>query len=132
MSLVTRKVKRPRKRRKTKTKTKTADAVVEAQEQAMHRQEKESRWAAGVQAAKKEFEARMLQLEEEMAQVYVNKDARTQQEEDSRRAAVKKRVTKEEGVHAMYGAGREFCVGFVVRWKIFDFSWSRRRRRMMH
>ena len=90
MSLATRKVKRPRKRRKTKTKTKTADVVVKAQEQATHRQEEESRWAAEVQAAKKE--AKMLQ--EGMAQV--RQDARTQQEEDGRWAAVK----ENEGVGA--------------------------------
>ena len=75
--------------------------MVKAQEQATHRQEEESRWAAEVQAAKKE--AQMLQ--EEMAQV--KEDARTQQEEDSRRAAVKKK----EGVYALDGAGRELGVG---------------------
>jgi hypothetical protein len=106
VSLATRKVKRPRKRRKTKTKTKTADVVVKAQEQAAHRQEEESRWAAEVQAAKKGAQA----LQEEMAQVKEN--ARTQQEGDCRWAAVKRRqLWKEEGVYVLDGTGRELGVG---------------------
>ena len=46
VSLATRKEKRPRTRRKTKTKTMTADVVFKAQEQVMHMQEEEIRWAA--------------------------------------------------------------------------------------
>jgi hypothetical protein len=65
VSLATRKVRRPRKKRKKKIKTKTAYVVVKAQEQEMHRQEEESRWAAEVQAAKKEAQT----LREETAQV---------------------------------------------------------------
>ena len=115
MSLATRKVKRPRKRRKTKTKTKTADGVVKAQEQAPLRQEEESRWAAEVQAAKKE--AQTLQLQEEMAQV--KEDARTQQEGDIRRAAVNRK--RKEGVYALDWAGRELGVGVCSHVEDFRF-----------
>ena len=86
---------------KTKTKTKTEDVVVKVQKHATHRQEEENRWAAEVQAAKKETQT----LREEMAQV--KEDARTQQEEDSRRAAVI-RVVKahEQASHMQYEESR--------------------------
>ena len=80
--------------------------VVEVHKQATHRQEEEIRWAAEVQAAKKEAQT----LREGMAQV--KEDARTQQEDNEKR----REVCPGLGRTRVWCVGQWECGGLFFVW----------------